>query len=349
MYASGTATGPGATDALFQAIRTQLLANGWVILDTISDTSGSRNIVFQGTAIDATAGNKPIVQITATTTTQLTFAGYYDWDSTAHAGMGQCGSTSATILHTQDASFNYWMRTNPYSLAIATKIGAAYYKNYVGFMRRGLAATKSGVTKTTQAYAAGVTSMVVASDMTSSLKAGQYVHIVNYAHSNTSANKTNHERIQISSITSTTITFQTSTTKAYDSGALIGYNPMPIICCTDTSGTLPCAGFYVPMTLDGAAFTATPGFSLGGIGSVIESSVSSTSPEAGSGEYVGGYWVIYSAVTATAGIYGTLYSWETVYAINQLNEDIMDDGTYQFQMFNVSANTPCSMLGPTNS
>lgn len=345
-FVTGTATGPGAGDAFFLAIRTQVLANSWTELDVISTSTGTRDVVFQGAALDSTANNKPIVRLTQLNSTTMALRSYTDWDTSAHAGWLDTGPATAAI-NIQDASFVYWMKINGFAWSLCYKIGANYNKNYAGFFRRSVQTSKSGITKASGSISAGLTAgttVAVASDMTTKLKAGQYVHILNYGHSNASANKTHIERIQIQAVTSTTISFQTNVVNAYDAGALIGFNPMPNVSMLDTNSVSTFGTVYAPYYLDATRTSAT-GQTISTVAN-LPNTFSAENPDSASNEYLAGYFQMTENVGGHQCIRGIPYHFEIVAGGTQGAEDIMDDGDHQWQLFNVSASSVIFMMGP---
>lgn len=259
-YITGTATGPGATDAFFQVIRTHLTNNGWTEHDVISNTSGQRDIVFRGAALDATADNRPFIRVRQPTgTNTLDYLAYTDWDVSAHVGINDIGNTVSTTRQTyQDSSFVYFMRANSVSIAVIAKIGAAYTRAYVGFLRRQLPVHMAGVTKSSGSIAAGSTDIPVSSDLTGRLYVGQTVWLINYNHNNASANKDRVEKHTISVVSSTQITLGEVTTGAFDANTIIGENPLPITVFIQSGATIALTGTsYYSHAADATRTSAT--------------------------------------------------------------------------------------------
>jgi len=344
-YLTGTAVGPGAVDQYLLALRASMVANGWTEIDVISTTSGSRDTVLKSTAIDPTADNVCIVRLSQSSSTALNLRCYTDWDVTLHAGANEAGASTAQST-LQDASFAYFIRVNEFAIATVAKItGPAYHKGYAGMVRRGLPASKAGCTKTTTGYAIGVLSMAVASDMTGKLKIGQKVQIYNHSGASGSANFTNSETMTIATIGTSTLTFTAATTKAYDSGAVIGAYPFP---------------FCVIYLLNVAALSATSGYQPLGLGGQRTSVTGQTitwiqqmlgtetnmDPGDISGEYGAGVIAGTATYAANTGFTGYPYHYECCAAGSQVVEDVMDDGDNLYTVVSVNGTTDTLLLGP---
>jgi hypothetical protein len=343
-YVSGTATGPSAIQDLMLQIDALLLANGWTVHRTISTTSGARDIVYKGTALDRTADNAPFIRLTQAALL-FTTRTYMDWDPTSssgginEAGTNNVSNSGATL---SDTSFQYFIRVNGFAVRFVFKIGANLVRMYAGFLRRALPTIKNGVTKTTQAYALGVTTMNVASNMTSKLKVGQKVLVMNFAHNNASANKANAELLTIQSIASSSITFTSASTKAYDNGALIGENPYPIGTLVTATGSA-ITGWYAATTVDGAYVS-----NIGNTGIVFAvefTSESNNDPSDAYQDYTIGPYSVYANVTNKQSFCGLMYHYYRTEGGNQGTEDLMDDGINTFLVVFVSTTT-CQLLGP---
>ncbi len=334
-YSTGTATGAGAAAALMTIMDTALLANGWTSHDTIG---AGTDVVYKGTALDATAGNAPFVRITKTSVTAIDFRVYMDWDTSTHAGVNVAGDASAsTRLTVQDASFTYFMRVNSAAIFVCAKLGATYNKIYAGFTRRTMSLSRSGMTKTTSLYASGVATLALASDMTNKWQVGQVVQIVNYAHASGNANAANVEVKTIQSITSNSVTFTGNTTKAYDSGALVGEHVLPVCAAGGFTG-VP-ATTYFTTAHDGTRTSATAH-----TGAVSEISLSTDAPATTLGTYSPGYMSIISASQGDRGLfYHMLFFRRGAAAV----EDVMTEGTDSAVVLGLGTNIVVAM-GPQN-
>ena len=342
-YTTGTAVGPGAGDAFFQALRTHMGSNGWTEYDVITDIVGSRDIVFRSSALDSSADNRCYVRVTMATN-NYSQRMYVDWDPVTHVGSRVAGTGTTTT--TSDSSFTYWIRANGVSVGHCVKISATYYKSYFGFVRRTMPPARRGMTKTTSTYAAGTTTMNVASDLTTSLQAGQAVVIYNHGHNSASANYNNGEILEVLSVASGSITFKNATSYAYDSGAVIGWNAFPGIQVQMNNAEV---GFGTSMLAcmahSGYYQAATVHTASGDL--VLFASEGNTDPSDISLEYVPG--LICSTMNSAAwgyGFHGILYHWEGAASSAQVKEDTMTDGVYSFVVLGVQT-TGVMMLGPT--
>ncbi len=333
-YSTGTAVGAGAAADLMSKIATALLANGWTAHDTISVD----DVIYKGAALDATAGNAPFVRVTRTSTTAIDFRGYSDWDTTTHAGMNVVGNTTGSSrLTVQDASFTYFMRVNSVAIYICAKLGATYNQMYAGFTRRPMSLARLGMTKTTSLYAAGVTVMALASDMTTKWQVGQAVQIVNYAHASGNANAGNVELKVIQSITSNSVTFTAVTTKAYDSGALIGEHVLPI--CVSAGWTTTPATLLWTTAIDGTRTSATAHTAL-----VAEITLGTDAPATNWGTYSP---AAMSVISTSQGDRGLLYHVLFFRKGSAVVEDVVTEGTDTAVVLALGTNLSVAM-GPQN-
>jgi len=345
-YSTGTATGPGATDNFMVALGAALTANGWTVLDTLIATVGSRDIVYRSTPLDATALNYCYLRIKQYSVNTFGWNIYTDWDTSTHTGILETGTSGSATTTLSDSSFVYFFRINAYSCSVCVKISGTYYKGYAGFVRRGLPASKAGMTRSTSAYAIGAGSMAVASDMTGKLKVGQRVMIYNHAGSSASANAPNAEVMTIQTIAVGTLTFTGTTTKAYDIGAVIGQLAFPGILSNGIVSTNTWAGVtvYRPFALDGlrsggTSHPATP---------IQQILVTEANADPGDiyPEYASGLVGISTSEASRTGFIGYMYSWECAASGSQSLEDIMDDGDNTYIVLALNSTTDVMLLGP---
>lgn len=342
-YREGTATN---SDDFFTKIDDLLTDNGWTQHDVLNASTGTQDYVYRSpSALDATAGNYCYIRLTRAGSEAFNLRSYCDWDTTNHAGMFGAGGTSQTTL--SGSSFAYWARVNNFALAVAVKISGTYSRGYVGFTRRGYKASKAGITKTSGSHSSGVSSMAVASDMTGKLKVGQSVTIMNNAHNSASGNAEHAELLIINTIASGTLTFTTSTTLAYDTGAVIGANPTPAMAVPITNnapfntaftGLWPVTGEVSGVTSQQVVIEQIPM-----VGSTAESR---NDPSDGYAEFVGGLFSACWTSGTRNGFAGYLYHWEMCTFGTQSNEDIMDDGDNTFVILYNNGSDYCVILGP---
>lgn len=343
-YTTGTATGPGAGDAFFLAFNTHLLANSWTAHDIISTTTGARDVVWRGAALDATADNRPFIRLTQVSTTSYTVIAYADWDTTTHAGIAPAGSTGNTVLTCQDSSFAYFLWANSVAVAICLKISTSYFRTYLGFVRRGLSATRGGVTKTSAGASAAATSISVSSDMTGKLVVGQKIQIMNYGHASASANATHCETVTITSIAAGSIGVS-ALVSAYDSGALVGQNPHPIMAATQNSGLTsgPITTGFMPYNLDGSRTSALGQTAATAV--VIFGTETSLDPTDDGQEYGAGVQAVMGSAVNKTGLRGYMYGWWACAGGTQALEDVMDDSVNTYIVLSIAADGAC-LMGP---
>lgn len=343
-YTTGTAVGPGAVAAFFDALHAQLIANGWTDLDVISSVSGSKDVVMQGSALDAGGFYKPYVRITQTSTTAFFVRAYQDWDPTTHVGVNEANNASTGPLTLQDTSFTYWIRANGLAFIAAAKIGATYNRAYAGLLRRGLPAKFAGITKSTGALAIGATSIPVASDMTGKLAVGQKVMLFNYAHSSASANKGNAELVTISSISATAIGVS-ATIKAYDAGAIVGERILPGLVAS-YGGSTDIGGAVNPVVAPDGSYTSQTGQQLAKNNVLLEPS--NATPNTDSNKFGAGFLNLSVSTAGKSGSVGSAY--HLIFAATSANtaaEDVFDDGTNQWLATGGANPVPC--IGPINN
>lgn len=336
-YFTGTAAN---TDGLFGTVRAALTANGWTEFDTPSDTVGNRDVIFKSTAGDADANNFCYLRLTAVSNV-WSMRCYTDFDTTTSLGAREAAFLAQTAL--SSTSFTYFFRVNEFALGIVLKIGATYYKGYAGFVRRGMPQSKNGLTRTTAGYAAGVSTMTVFSNMTTRLKVGQRVVIYNRGESSASANFNNSEFVTILSIAAGSITFSAPTAFAYDTGAVIGWNPHPVVVLPFVTGEVIASTFYTTLYHDGTYVSNTS--QTGSTDAVILAAESSADPDDVSLEYQGGVISATLTVASKTGFHGYLYHYEAAASGAQAKEDTMNDGDNTFIVV-VVLTTAVMLLGP---
>jgi hypothetical protein len=344
-YQTGTVA---SNDALFQVWRTLLLANGWTAFHILADSVDNRDIVFRSSPIDAIADNRAHIRIIwILANGNFQFRVYRGWDTVAAVGFQEVGDAGISYFPGQGSSFTYFARVNPYAMAFVNKTsGPNYWCTNAGFLNRGMDPRKNGLTKTTQSYASGVTSMNVASDMTGKLKVGQRVMIMNNSNLNASPNKLNAQVRIIQAIASGSITFTAVTTQAFDSGAVIGWNPMPAFVCSPNT-PFPTGNFYTPLNLDGTASggAGAPNQMLAKPVTYVTGSNPGLNSEHGS--------LLFTVVTSVAskdGHYGILHHWRGMHPFlfsgaNPAAEALFDASNDSFIVIG-NDGTAAYLLGP---
>lgn len=338
-YVTGTAAGAGAGDAFFQAIVAQAVANSWTSHDVISSSTGTRDVVLKSSALDATAGIACFIRMAQTSTTNINFTAYSDWDTGTHAGMNAAGPAGYTV---QDASFSYVIYADAFALCPCAKISSAWNHNYAGFLRRGLEAAKSGITKTTSGYSAGATSLAVASDMTGKLLVGQKVWLMNYAHSSASANASRCELVTLTSIGAGTIGVS-ALGGNYDTGAILGANVCPNVVSTSSTGVNIGGTLYSSFNPDTNRLSTT-GQTSATTAIILQGTTTNVDPEDNTLEYGSGFFAVTSNVSSHTGFRG--YARGYVSAASGVSiEDVHDDGAYTYLILNPSTSGGL-LIGP---
>ena len=333
-YATGTASGAGAGNNFLVALMAHMVANGWTEHDVISSTPGLRDVVMRSGPMSVTSDLRAFVRFTQTTTTSLYALGYSDWDTTTHAGVNVCGASGTTTFAIQDASFSYVFWANNFAVFMAAKIGGVWVRAYHGFVRRGLAASRSGVHLITTAKSIGNTNIPLTGGQPSDLKAGQKVVVMNYAHASGSANAANAEVVTISSLFGNGINVS-ALTKAYDAGAVVGaYIPPLIISVGANSGTLPGGTTHSPLHLDGTRTSATG--QPNALNNTVLASEAFVDPDDTSLEYGSGVTNAHASTVGKQGLRGYTYGAYCCAGGAQAVEDIMDDGDYTFLLLGIS-------------
>ncbi len=337
-YSSGTAIGPGALDAWYQIVRSALLAHGWTAHDIITDVSGTRDIVFKSTALDATAGNACFVRMVQTNTTNMYHLTYCDWDTSTHAGTRVAGAAATTNGTYVDNSFQYFLRVNEFAFTWCVKIGTSYNRGYAGFLRRCLAASRAGMTKVTGSISAGTVagaSIALSSDMTGKWTVGQVLLLMNYGHTSGSANASHAEALTIATIGSSSVTFTGNVLAAYDAGAIIGENVYPAVVAPTPFGT-----YYSPVWHDGSYSSAI--LQVSSATGTNFSLPASNNPSSTTREYSSGIVSLNFTTAAHLGLAGVQYHWIAVGAGETSLEDTLSDGTNTYVMMSGTA-----AMGPT--
>jgi hypothetical protein len=344
----GASTTSGAVNLFFVGLAKALVANGWTEHDVISSSPGSRDVVFKSTPLDVTADNSCYLRIRQTALTSLLWNIYSDWDQATDTGANE--ASTGTPISLLDTSFLVAARINPYSVALFFRVSISRAYAYAGYLRRGLPASKAGFTKTTSAYSAGTVTVSVASSMIGKLKVGQKVMIYNHVHNSTSPNFGNAETAYISAIAAGSITFTSGTTKAYDSGAVIGQSPMPVVTplayATGSNEGAQYLAYYMSVALDGSRVSATTHTAAG-----LEQLFSETSNDPGD-IYLDigiGFCGISANETNKTGFLGHLYHFECAAAPASgvaLHGDDINDGSNSFMVVGVNVTSDMFLMGP---
>lgn len=337
-YLTGSATGPGALDVMYQALRAHLTGNGWTEHDVISNSGGTRNIVFRGGALDPTGDVRPFLKLQQTSTTNVNLDMFSDWDTTTHAGVNQASGSFTG----QDATFVYYFWFDSFGGIIAAKISTTVNRSYAGFLRRGLDVTDMGLTKTTGSLSIGATSLPVASDMTGKMRVGQKVQIMNYAHSSASANASKSEVVTITSIATSSIGCS-ATTLAFDTGAIVGENCCPGVVFTNATTSIGGATGFLVFNCDGTR-TSPTGQTCSATG-VVFGTESSVDPGDIDARYGSGIITVACTTALKTGFKGWPRGIYFCAQSAQAVEDLMAAGIYTYLCLETTA-TGIAIMGP---
>ena len=161
------------------------------------------------------------------------------WDPVAHAPVGEAWDFDFTYVNTAATPFLYWIYADLDHFFVVTKLGASYFGQYTGLLRR----FWSGQMATTQAPATAGENVVIEVDDASVLTSPEYYIIQDHQYV---------ERVRVigrdTSGTPHTVTVETLA-NAYETGARIGEDPQPLIVGRSNSP----GGFYAVSRFDGYA------------------------------------------------------------------------------------------------
>ena len=332
------------SDAMYQQIRTMMLANGWTLIDTISDVVNNRDQVFQGGYLDSVANNRIYMRM-RWVPSYFSLLPCSAYDSGTNQAQHAAGSTSQCSCNW--TNYHYYIRVNDWAVAYTFVNGGTWYKGYGGFVRRGLAPGKAGLTRTTAAYSAGATTVNVASDMTGKLQVNQKVWVYNHNNNSASANWGSHEMATIQSITAGTITFAAPLSNGYDANAVIGWMAFPA-CSLDgdqyssdtVSYTYPYCCYYPDCVHFGT--TSQQGYTYHG----IFGNEGYGDPDDVTQEFLGGVWTLHCTSSGRVGTYGYFYHYECCAGGGQIRGDLMDDGANQYYVVMGGYSSANLIIGP---
>jgi len=212
---------------------------GWTMLDEISATSGQTDRVY--TLPGAAGGKIAYVRIYQVSGTQKIGFGLYSfWDTAGSGtgynevkgGFGSSPTEAPHMIQVKSANMIAWLVADGDGLSIAVRYDTPteYSLTYVGLLpklfiptdRSGVTTLSSGVT----VAASGTTNLPVVSE--TNIKVGQKVFVINQT---AGANAGNLLRCTVTATAAgqVTVTNDSGTATAFDSGALVGLDPMPSI------------------------------------------------------------------------------------------------------------------------
>ena len=220
-YNSGSSAGTPL--AVHDAVATGLLACGWTLAYTSGTFSGggTHYRVYQS---PDTLGQTGIFYylVFLLTGGTMTLSSCQDFDTGAPAAIGSSASSSG--VNYSGATGTFYVFANPqgafyfcYDVAYLFKV--AFWVGQPQSLQ--IPNLTDGLCLSTATITAGATSVAVDRDVSARLQVGQKVAIYNFAHDNSSANKSHKELLNITSLSAGSIGF-TACANNYDTGAKIG-------------------------------------------------------------------------------------------------------------------------------
>jgi hypothetical protein len=239
VYNSGSiGSGAGVEDSLYQAIRTELTtfqsdgADAWQEYDVLSDSSGNRDIVFHSVgdrALGAGAliGDTDLFVRLRLSSGTLYVRAYRDWSTSSSTGTG---ATSEDTLGTSDVDATDWYCVgNAYEFIFVFLQGSGTGIIMCGHPLLGVADNMSGVARVSiETTATGTVVVDLDRDISSSIETGQHVWLHNRTIAGQAlASASDCEIVEVSAVTSNSITLLLVGSQPYQVGALVGFDPAP--------------------------------------------------------------------------------------------------------------------------
>ncbi len=213
-YYYATPSVAGSEAGYVSAMATALANQGWTLVDNVA----SNNQVYAAPNLNGISGFTFYIQLKGNGGGSVAVNGMQDYDASAHTAI----SASAGVNFLAVAG-NGYIRANPFSCFFYVHDGTYNKCLWFGLPRtiqqRG---ASDGITLTTATITAGASSVTVQDNVSAQLYVGQAIAIQNFAHNNSSANKSNRELVFVSSVSSGAITITGTFANNYDSGAKIG-------------------------------------------------------------------------------------------------------------------------------
>lgn len=190
-------------------IDTKLQAMGWVLHD---DQSASSYKVYKSNG--ELADRIPeFVKVDWATANTIKFQVYYFWNATTHTGLGMNTATAPQVT-TSEAGFYLWIYGNKNFVSIWTKVSTTYYTGGFGHLPKKYWTTETYLT----AAATSGTNVTITVASTSGFIAGQDYQIIGAAGEG-------RDKVNVSSILSSTQMIISSLPRNYDVNSKIGSNP----------------------------------------------------------------------------------------------------------------------------
>jgi len=231
-----TATGPGATFALAEAIRTGFIDTqvGWTLFDNVSSVAGSSKRIFKS---PATAIRTFYIEVSERTTLGLLrFRCWTDWDPSTHTGalgtFDDGGNTTAAIsggVVAQDATFTYDLAFHDNGFVCCSHIPSLDSPSIACLLDNtaSVPVHMSGVAVLASDIIAGATSFPTTQSMVGKIFVGQDLIINCITGDSTDTRFGKKEHLKVTAVSASALTV-TATANAYKAGSIAGFDPMPI-------------------------------------------------------------------------------------------------------------------------
>lgn len=242
---------------------------GWTTLDELDATSGQTDRVYYSDGEDGTEGIYfRMYQVTGTD--YFRFETYTFWDAVSHTGYNKVGNaTTFPFTFRVDAMpFPGWIVANKDGLTLAWKdvwtvtdlYGSIFYVGIPTRVEASNCAGRTDLTSDVTVAASGTTDLAVSDE--SDIQVGQKIRIVNQTAGSDAGN------ILRCTVTATatnqiTVTNDATTAMDFDTGALVGHDPCPVMMLGSTYAygttyrSLPSKGAIFIYGLDETSRTGT--------------------------------------------------------------------------------------------
>lgn len=208
-----------------------LVDAGWTILDVISATTGQTDRVYFSAGEDGTEAIY-IRMIQVTGTMKVRFRMYTLWDPAAHVGYNEVKNDSdfPMTIQTKDELFTGWIVANKNGLSLAWKHTVYYGMIFIGLPNTRImdASTAGRTTLTSGATIAASGETILAVASSDNIQIGQKIRVLNQT---VGANGGNFLKCTVTGVATEqiTVTNDAATALAFNTGALVGADPMPTV------------------------------------------------------------------------------------------------------------------------
>jgi hypothetical protein len=236
-YSSGTiaAAGSGNVTAFIRQLRTLLKAyagNAWVDGDVVNDVVGSVDYVMRSVGDPALGsgdnkGDTEIwVRIRQPSVTQVQVHAYQDWSATSHTGSREVYTSAFTM--SDSAAIDWWIVYNQYKCVFFALQNSNWFAIVFGSVERTFPTELNGIARLSQATAGtGAITLNVDRDISTHLRAGQKVWLVNHTPVGQSLKTAHTEIVTVTSVGTSTIGVSGVANTPYEIGSLVGLDPCP--------------------------------------------------------------------------------------------------------------------------